>query len=200
MKILAINGSMRKKGNTNRLIEITLQACKDTVSNLDVKTLQIADLRIDPCRADYNMCSKSPFVCSNQQDDFQTVLDEMKSADAILIGAPLYLVVPARLCALLERLGELAFFNDEMRKHDAPSPLADKPCGFIAVCYIDSPLPVLEQLHKIAVYLEMKPVNLGTFPFLGVAGRDDLDKDTYYQPIEKSKRLGSLLANSLQSV
>lgn len=203
MRILAFNGSMRKAGNTNRLIEVAIESTKEIIPSVEIKTLRLLDLKIDPCKADYSVCSKVPFICSNQKDDFQMVFDEMKGVDAILLGSPVYYMVPSRLVAFLERLADLAFFNEmRSRTYDnqhkgIPSPLLNKPVAFISVCYIDSPIPVLEYLHKFAAFMRMKPVNLGVFPYFGVAGRDDLAKDTYYQPIEKAKILGSLLAKAI---
>ena len=196
MKILAINGSMRKKANTNKLIEIALASAKEVEPALETKVLQVADLKIDPCRSCYEVCSKVPYVCANKTDDFQGVFDEMKNADGIIIGSPVYYMIPSRLTAIIERFSCLVYFN-EVRGFKGPEPFENKPCGLIAVCALDSPLPVLEHLNKFAVILRMKPVPIKSFPYMGVAGRADFEKDTTYHPIDNAKILGSLLAKAI---
>ncbi len=64
MKILGIVGSMRKKGNTNLLITTVLKSAKKTVPEIEKEVIQISELNIEPCRACYNLCSKTPMNAS----------------------------------------------------------------------------------------------------------------------------------------
>jgi len=198
MYLLGINGSMRKKANTNMLIEIAFASAKEVTPTLETKVFHVADFKIDPCHSCFDVCSKVPYVCTNKKDDFQFIFDEIKKADGVIIGSPVYYIIPSRLTAIIERFSCLVYFN-EVRGYNGPEPFEGKPCGLIAVCALDSPLPVLEHLNKFAVILRMKPVPIKAFPFMGVAGRVDFEKDTTYHPIDNAKALGKLLASEIQS-
>lgn len=196
MKILGIVGSMRKTGNTNLLVEEVLKSAKKINPQVETKVLQISELKIESCRACYDLCSKELYKCIIE-DDLQTIFGEMKNSQAIVIGSPLYFRIPSRLTAFIERLACLSYFY-KMRGFNEPHPLSDKPCGLIAVTGGDSPMPVLERLLKFALALRMGPIMLKTYPYLGVGGTGDVREDEDLKPIENAKLLGQLLMNAIE--
>ena len=197
MKILGIVGSMRKTGNTNLLIETVLESAKRANPQVETKVLQISELRIGSCRACYDLCSKEPYKCVIE-DDLQTVFEEMKSSQAIVLGSPLYFRIPSRLTAFMERLFCLSYFY-KMRGFEEPYPLNDKPCGLVAVCGDDDPRLLLEHLFHFALSLKMRPVFMKSYPYLGVGGKGKVtEEDKYLNPIENAKILGELLVKAIE--
>lgn len=196
MKILGIVGSMRRKGNTNFLVREVLKSAKTINPQIETEILQISELKIESCRACYELCSKEPYKCIIE-DDLEKVFKVMKSADGIVIGSPLYFGVPSRLTALLERLVCLSYFY-EMRGFSKPHPLTDKPCGLIAVTGGDSPMPVLERLLNFVLAMRMRPIMLKAYPYLGVDGIGNVKEDEDLKPIENAKILGQLLLKHIE--
>lgn len=196
MKILGIVGSMRKTGNTNLLVERVLESAQKTNPQVETKVLQISDLRIGPCRACYDLCSKEPYKCIIE-DDLQTVLEEMNHSQAIVIGSPLYYEIPSRLTAFMERFASLCYFYEE-RGFKEPEPLNDKPCGLVAVSGVDDPRPVLEHLFNFALSLKMKPITMKSYPYFGVSGKGKVEDDKELNPIENAKVLGELLVKAVE--
>jgi len=105
MRILAINGSPRKKGNTATLLE---QALKGAASK-GAKTLlvQLSRLKFTGC--------VSCFACKRRKgksygrckikDDLTKVLVGIEKADALILGSPIYFgTTTAATRAFLERL------------------------------------------------------------------------------------------------
>lgn len=71
MKIMFINGSPNKNGNTANLAKIL-------VDGRPYDTVELGDLRIYGYGQHF------------QDDQFKQVLDQMKAADVIIIGSPVY--------------------------------------------------------------------------------------------------------------
>ena len=86
MKVLAINGSARKNGNTDLLIGRIFE--KLHAAGIQTEAIQFAGNIIQPCRVCFACGGKEN--CVHQQDDFQSVFEKMKAADGILLGSPVY--------------------------------------------------------------------------------------------------------------
>ena len=85
MHIAAILGSMRKKGNTEILLDKALdeaQKNEATVSKLTLRELSIA-----PCDGCGACFKKGECII---KDDMETVYSEMKQADGIIWATPVY--------------------------------------------------------------------------------------------------------------
>lgn len=100
MKVLAINGSPRKKGNTQILIDEAAKEIKK--AGIRVESVSIADYDIRPCTG-CEQCFKKPWNCPIK-DDAVKMLKKMIAADGILIGSPVYCGgATAQLKALFDR-------------------------------------------------------------------------------------------------
>ena len=197
MKILGIIGSMRKRHNTETLVQrvidemASLQQDQDVISEL----VYTPDLDCRPCRVVCHNanCSKELYRCSID-DDVMCVLKKMVEADAIVIGAPHYFrAPPAGFHTMIERMQSMAFFYEAAGNSHETSPLLGKPCGLVAVAEYSNPHVILEYLHDFCLLLKMKPVNLPTFPYLGVGGHGDLQTDEIFHPFERARELAEAL-------
>jgi len=111
MRILAINGSPRKDGNTAKLLkEIT----KDHV-DVDLDYFDLNDLKIKDCQSCY-YCKKND-ACAIK-DDMQLLYKKLREADALVLGAPVYFgVESANTRAFIDRLYALLAFGDGPGKY-----------------------------------------------------------------------------------
>lgn len=197
MKILAIVGSMRKNGQTNKVIGRILDDLMALAPDIQTNILYAADWTVQPCRvvcSEY--CSTHPFRCSIR-DDLPNLLERMIAADALVIGAPLYFRgPPAKMQALLERLISLSFFL-ESRDETTVSPVAGKLCGLVGTAEYSNPHQILEYLADFCTVLKMRPVLLDKFPYLGVAAQGDAGRDKVFNPLLRSRDLASALVTAV---
>ncbi len=101
MKVLALNGSPRKGGNTEVLVEAALSEAKRR--GVEGKTLRLYDFKIEPC-VDCRACKKGELRCV-LKDDMPKIYAEINAADAIVIATPIYWYGPtAKMKLLIDRL------------------------------------------------------------------------------------------------
>ena len=86
MKILCINGSPKKKGNTAKIID---RFCK-TAEKLGakVKTASLGKLKYDGCIA-CGACKRKSDECV-LKDDISSLLRKLKKCDVVVLGSPIY--------------------------------------------------------------------------------------------------------------
>jgi len=86
MKVLAINGSPRKEGNTAGMLNSVLKVCKD--AGHDTELYQAGGRTVSGCKA-CNACGTHKGKCAID-DWLNDLYPRMKAADAIVIGSPTY--------------------------------------------------------------------------------------------------------------
>ncbi|MEI7885379.1 MAG: flavodoxin family protein [Clostridia bacterium] len=101
MKILGINGSARKQGNTAKLVKKILAGAK--VVGHEVSYIDVAGLNIEPCLA-CRYCRNHVGECITK-DGMEAVCQQMLSADILVIGSPIYFAtMTGNLKVLLDRV------------------------------------------------------------------------------------------------
>lgn len=102
MKIISINGSARgTKGITHRLLNSFTNGLVD--SGYSVKSYNLNELNIGHCKSCFSCMHNQPGVCSIK-DDMTAVYEDLKQADALIIGAPLYTdTMSSRMKAFFDR-------------------------------------------------------------------------------------------------
>lgn len=111
MKVLAINGSPRKGGNTQAMIDAAGRAL--TEAGVAMESISVVDYEIRPCDA-CEACFKGSWQCPIE-DDALEVLGKMREADGLIIASPVYGAgVTAQLKALLDR-SVIAYVNQDLR-------------------------------------------------------------------------------------
>lgn len=86
MKIIGFVGSPRKEGNTDELVR---QILKGAQAGGETKVYYLNDLSIRECQA-CMVCKNSSEGCS-QRDDMFPLYDEIRSAQGIILGSPIYM-------------------------------------------------------------------------------------------------------------
>ena len=88
MKILALNGSPRKKtSNTDRLLDPFLEGAKNEGATYEKVYLQ--DNKIKPCLGCFDCWLRTPGECI-QKDDMSDMIDLLVNADVLVCATPLY--------------------------------------------------------------------------------------------------------------
>lgn len=85
MLVIGIEGSPRKKGNTEQLVSTVLEGAKD--GGATTKFFKLADMEIADCISCYACKSKGKCAV---EDDMHILYDAMQEADAIVLGSPVY--------------------------------------------------------------------------------------------------------------
>lgn len=91
MKMIAINGSPRKQGNTAILLENALQGA--AAQGAETEMVQLSELKYQGCSSCFACKLKnggSYGVCA-MRDELSAVLEKIRTADALLVGSPIYL-------------------------------------------------------------------------------------------------------------
>jgi multimeric flavodoxin WrbA len=114
MKVLGINGSSRKNGNTSLIINIVFEELEKR--GIETEEIQFAGNVIEPCRGCFACRGKS--TCVFKKDIFYDCFEKMKLADGIILGSPVYSAdVTANMKAFLERAGVIVATNPSLLKY-----------------------------------------------------------------------------------
>ncbi len=102
MKILALNGSPRLKGNTTLLIEKVLDSAQKN-GDFEKEVISLAEKTISPCTGCYGCIEAKRCVIN---DDFHEVYAKIIGADAIILASPVYhSCITPYLKSVLDRAG-----------------------------------------------------------------------------------------------
>jgi len=99
MKILAIVGSPRLKGNTNYLVDQALQEAAK--HGIETEKIMLTKYKVNPCQGHENCTS---FSACKQDDDAPWILDKFCNAEGIILGSPVYYYnMTAQMKAFVDR-------------------------------------------------------------------------------------------------
>ena len=113
MKVIAFNGSPRKKGNTHILLKEVLKPIEK--EGIETEMIQIANKPIRGCIACYKCVKKKNSKCAIDNDIVNDCIAKMIEADAIIIGSPSYFAdMTAETKALIDRAGFVSHANDRL--------------------------------------------------------------------------------------
>lgn len=115
MKVVALNGSARKDGNTAMLIQVVFEELKK--EGIETELIQMAGKNIQGCLACYKCFKNKDRRCSVDKDILNDIMVRMEKAEGILLGSPTYFSdVTSGMRAFIERCGFVARANDYMFK------------------------------------------------------------------------------------
>ncbi|MDD6042198.1 MAG: flavodoxin family protein [Eubacteriaceae bacterium] len=111
VKIIGLSGSPTKDGATERAVKTGLAAIEG-MPGVETKFLSLARKNIKPCNA-CRYCLKNKCGCIIK-DDMPELMEEFLSADAYLIGSPVYVhSVTPQIMAFFSRLRPISHFTPE---------------------------------------------------------------------------------------
>ena len=113
MKVVAVNGSARKDGNTALLLRAVLAELER--EGIDTELLQLSGKNIAPCKACFKCMDNKDQRCGVKSDDANAVIEKLAAADGMLLGSPVYFAdLSGGLKCLIERAGMTAKANGDM--------------------------------------------------------------------------------------
>ena len=113
MKVIAFNGSARKKGNTTSLLNIVLDEIR--AKGGETELVEFAGLNLSGCKACYQCFESKNNRCVVDDDLINESIEKMLAADAIILGSPTYFAdVSANMKAFMERTGMVSRANGDI--------------------------------------------------------------------------------------
>jgi len=110
MKVVAFNGSARKKGNTRILIDTVFGTLKE--EGIETELVNLAGEKIRGCTACMQCFEKRDQNCSGVDDFINGCIAKMILADGMILASPTYFAnVSTEMKALIDRAGLVAFAN-----------------------------------------------------------------------------------------
>jgi multimeric flavodoxin WrbA len=110
MKAVAINGSPRKGGNTEALLQKVLDPLQ--VAGWETELIQVGGKNIRGCTACFKCFKNKDLRCAVKKDIFNECMEKLLLTDAMILGSPTYFTdVSAELKALLDRSGLVSLAN-----------------------------------------------------------------------------------------
>lgn len=114
MKVVGINGSARKGGNTAVLIGRVLDECEK--NGIETELVELGGQVVEPCKACWACGGKGNCVHGN--DGFRELFARVVQADGIVLGSPAYAAnVSATMQAFLERAAVVGDMNPGILRH-----------------------------------------------------------------------------------
>lgn len=171
MKIVAVNGSARKGGNTALLIEAAFGPLREAGHDCELYELAKTDIR--GCTACGKCREKGDGRCHGRKDDGNDVIDAVLAADALLLGSPTYFAdITPELKALIDRAGYVA------RGVSGGNPLTRKPGAAIVAVRRGGAIHAFDSINHFFLISGMLVVgssywNLGVGGPAGAVASDD---------------------------
>ena len=88
MKVLAVQGSPRKKGNTAALLRYVMEGIEQN-AKISTETVVLRDEKIQPCKG-CSSCQSVPEPACVIKDSMQRLYDKILRAQLIVLATPLY--------------------------------------------------------------------------------------------------------------
>jgi len=108
---LAVNGSPRKGGNTETLLNAVLTPL--SAAGWETELVQVGGKKIEGCKGCYKCWDKKDLECAQKKDVFNDVMAKVVKADALIYGSPTYFTdVSAEMKAFIDRSGMVGLAND----------------------------------------------------------------------------------------
>jgi len=99
MEVLGINGSPRRGGNTELLLNRTLEGARERGAK--VEKIVLSDLNIHPCRH-CDGCARTGLCVI--EDDMQHLYDRFRTLDALILATPVFFMgPPAQTKCMMDR-------------------------------------------------------------------------------------------------
>lgn len=146
MKVIAINGSPKKEGNTYHAIQLVAEQLEK--QNIEVEIIHIGNKAIRGCMGCGQCAREKNEKCIYSNDEVNNSIQKMKIADGLILGSPVYFSgITGTMKSFLDRAFYVAGANGGLFRHKvAVSVIADRRAGAVAA---------FNQLNNFINYAEM---------------------------------------------
>jgi len=146
MKVLGINGSPRKGGNTELLIREVFKSLE--AKGIKTEFFQLGGKKVNGCIACMKCRKAADGKCHQKNDVINLCIDRMLKADAIIIGSPVYFSdLTAQTKALIEVAGYAI--------RGAGNPLKHKPGAAVIAVRRAGAIHALDSINHFFLINEM---------------------------------------------
>ena len=115
MRVVAINGSPHKEGNTYLALRAFAEALED--AGIACRIIHVGHKSIRGCTA-CGMCAKNKDEKCVLKDDLNDLIQELKDADGIVLGSPVYYAgIAGTMKCFCDRVFYVASANGHMFRH-----------------------------------------------------------------------------------
>lgn len=181
MKVIGINSSARKDGNTATIIKIVFEELEK--QGINTELIQLYNSTIAPCKGCFACKGKKNCVFKN--DAFCECFEKMLSSDGIILGSPVYSAdVTATMKALLERAGVVVATNPGLLKHKVGAAVASVRRG--------GGMTTVDTMNHF--FLNKEVLVVGSTYWNMVYGKEPGDVLKDYEGIENMRNLGVNMA------
>lgn len=113
MKVIGINGSTRKGGNTADMIKTVFKELE--AEGIETELIELGGKTMKGCIACYKCFENKDRKCAVKNDFMNDCIEAMDNADGIILGSPTYFAnVSPEMKALIDRAGMTGRANDDM--------------------------------------------------------------------------------------
>lgn len=145
MKVIAINGSPKKDGNTYHALNMVINELKN--EGIEAEILHIGNKVIRGCTA-CGACARNKNERCIIDDEVNDSIQKIKEADGLLIGSPVhYSAIGGTMKSFLDRAFYVAGVNGGLFRH--------KVGAAVVAVRRSGGLPAFEQLNNFLNYSEM---------------------------------------------
>jgi multimeric flavodoxin WrbA len=146
MKVVAVNGSPKERGNTFGALSAVLEQL--SAHQIEGEVIHVGNSKIRGCTS-CGLCSKKKDEkCALPDDGVNEWIQTLKGADGILLGSPVYFsAIAGTMKCFLDRAFYVASSNGGLFRHKVgASVVADRRAGAV---------PTYNQLNNYINYAEM---------------------------------------------
>lgn len=131
MKVVGFNGSARKKGNTEAMIQRVFEELE--TESVETELVRLSGLTLKGCIACMKCHTNKDRRCAVTDDDMNFCIEKILEADGVILGSPTYFAdVSTEMKALIDRAGMVAIANDHMfRRKPGAAVVAVRRAGAI---------------------------------------------------------------------
>lgn len=132
-KVVAVVGSYRKGGTIDTAVQAVLDGARER--GAETRTIYLTDKHVEFCH-NCRRCTQAPGAQRGQcvqEDELQSILDELDAADAIVLGSPVnYWNVTAVFRRFMERLLGCAYWPWGMSAPQVRNTLPTKKAALVS--------------------------------------------------------------------
>jgi multimeric flavodoxin WrbA len=123
MKVVAFNGSPRKDGNTNILINRLLREVER--EGIETELVQLSEKEIRGCIACFKCHENRDQHCAVKKDAANEYIEKITKAQGIVLGSPVYFQdVTPEMKALIDRAGFVGLANGKLYRNKVGASIA----------------------------------------------------------------------------
>jgi multimeric flavodoxin WrbA len=189
MKVIAINGSARRGGNTAILLGHVLRELEK--EGIETELVELSGATIHGCLACWKCSTRKDGRCSQAGDVGNVLIEKMEAADGILLGSPTYVAdISPEIKALIDRACLVARANGGIfRRKVGAAVVAVRRAGAIHA---------FDSLNHFFLISEM--IVPGSSYWNIAIGRNPGDVENDAEGIETMKTLGRNMAWLMKAV